>query len=111
MTKQTFFVRLIPPRASFTDDITPDELALMQAHFVYTQQHFEAGQVLVFGPVFAEGGTFGMAVLNVDTIADVHTFMAGDPSIQAGLNTYEVWPMRLGGAQSARETAGFNETD
>jgi uncharacterized protein YciI len=105
MAKQTFFVRLIPPRASFTDDITPDEVALMQAHFAYTQQHFEAGTVLVFGPVFADGGTFGMAVLNVDDIADVHTFMADDPSVVAGLNTYEIAPMRLGGSQAPRSTA------
>ena len=103
MAKQTFFMRLIPPRPSFTDDITPDELALMQAHFAYTKQHFDAGTVLVFGPVFAEGGTFGMAVMNVDDVADVHAFMADDPSIKAGLNTYEVWPMRLGGSQAPRE--------
>ena len=103
MPKQKFFARLIPPRATFPGDATPEELDLMRVHFEYTLQHFQAGRVLAFGPVFADAGTFGIAIVDADDIAEVHDLMTNDPSVLAGLNTYEISPMRLAGSQAPRE--------
>jgi len=102
MAKQKFLARLIPPRPTFPHDASPDEIALMQEHFAYSQQQFEAGRVLLFGPVFADSGTYGVAVLDVDDIAEVHDFMSNDPSVLAGLNTYDIAPMRLAGSQAPK---------
>jgi uncharacterized protein len=65
MSKQHFFVRLIPPRATFQMDMTAEEKLLMQEHVRYTREKFAAGKVLLYGPVMAPAGAFGMAVFEV----------------------------------------------
>jgi uncharacterized protein YciI len=99
MSKQHFFVRLIPPRPTFPMDITPEEKLLMQEHVRYTRQSFDAGKILIFGPVMAPGGAFGMAVFEVAEEAEVRRFLENDPTVLAGLNTFEIHPMRVGAAQ------------
>ncbi|HZZ40342.1 MAG TPA: YciI family protein [Acidobacteriaceae bacterium] len=102
MAKQNFFVKLIPPRASFPGDITPEEMATMKRHADYYAAHFQAGRVLIYGPVMAAGGAYGMGVVDVESEAEARTLVEADPSITEGLNRYELWPMRLGGAQASR---------
>ncbi len=102
MAKQHYFFKLIPPRSTFPQDITDDENLLMKEHARYFQQHFTAGRILVFGPVMAPGGAFGLAVLEVDDEAEARKFGENDPSVRAGLNRFEIYPMRLSGAQAPR---------
>jgi hypothetical protein len=45
-------------------DITPEEKLLMQEHARYTRQSFDAGKILIYGPVMAPDGAFGMAVFD-----------------------------------------------
>jgi uncharacterized protein len=99
MSKQHFFVRLIPPRATFPMDITPNEKLLMQEHARYMRQSFDAGKILIYGPVMAAGSAFGMAVFEVADKAEVRRFLENDPTVLAGLNTFEIHPMRVGAAQ------------
>jgi uncharacterized protein len=99
---ETFFLKLIPPRPTFAADMTADERALMQQHVAYMGKHFEAGKVLIFGPVMAAAGGFGMGVLDVTDEDEAHSIMKDDPSVKAKLNTYEISPMRVGGAQGPR---------
>lgn len=97
-----FFARLIPPRATFPTDMTAEERSLMEQHVTYTQQHFDAGRVLVFGPVFASSGAFGIAILDLADMEAAKQLLDGDPTVIAGLNRYELWPMKLGAAQAPR---------
>ena len=53
MDKQYFYFKLIPPRATFPKDITPEETALMAQHAAYCQQQFDAGKLLTYGPVMS----------------------------------------------------------
>jgi hypothetical protein len=99
MSQQHFFVRLIPPRATFPMDMTAEEKLLMQEHVRYTQEKFAAGKVLLYGPVMATAGPFGMAVFAVADEAEVREVLENDPTVRGGLNTFEVYPMRVGGAQ------------
>lgn len=99
MSKQHFFIRLIPPRPTFPMDMTPDEKALMQQHVVYTHEKFAAGKVLIFGPVMAQAGAFGMAVFEAADEAEVRGILENDPTVRAGLNTFEIHPMRVGAAR------------
>src|SRR5271168_5216740 len=101
MSKQHFFIRLIPPRPTFPMDMTADEKALMQQHVVYTQEKFAAGKVLIFGPVMARTGAFGMAVFAVADEAELREIAENDPSVLAGLNKFEWHPMRVGAAQGS----------
>jgi uncharacterized protein len=102
MSKQHFFVRLIPPRPTFPMDITEDERVLMQQHARYTRESFDAGKILVYGPVMVAAGAFGMAVFEAENETEVRQVLENDPSVLAGLNTYEIAPMRLGAAQESR---------
>jgi uncharacterized protein YciI len=99
MSKQHFFVRLIPPRATFPMDMTAEEKLLMQEHVRYTQEEFAAGKVLLYGPVTAPAGAFGMAVFEVADEAEVRTVLENDPTVRAGLNKFEICPMKVGAAQ------------
>jgi hypothetical protein len=99
MGKQHFFVKLIPPRATFPMDMTPEERGLMQEHSRYTRERFDAGKILLYGPVMAPGGAFGMAVFEAVDEAEVRQVLENDPTVLAGLNKFEIHPMRVGAAQ------------
>lgn len=100
MEKQHYFFKLIPPRSTFPADITPDEAALMQRHAVYWAEHFAAGRVLAYGPVFAPGAAFGLGVLEVENEAEARQFGDNDPSVLGGLNRFEIHPMRVVGSRA-----------
>jgi uncharacterized protein len=95
MGKQYYFFKLIPPRPSFPADITPKEAALMESHSVYWAEHFAAGRLLAYGPVFVPGAAFGMGILEVDDEGTARQFGENDPSVLAGLNRFEIHPMRV----------------
>jgi uncharacterized protein len=99
MAKQHYFFKLIPPRTTFPGDITEEEKRLMGEHGRYFDTNFAAGKVLLYGPVMASGGTFGLAVLEVETEAEARQFGEGDPSVKAGLNKFEIAPMRVSAAR------------
>jgi uncharacterized protein YciI len=99
MEKQHFFLRLVPPRPSFAYDMTEAERALMLQHVGYMKQHFDQGRVLIYGPVLAKDDSFGMGVLEVADEAEARQVLDGDPTVLAGLNRYEIAPMRVGAAR------------
>lgn len=101
MAKQHYFFQLIPPRPTFPHDITEAERRLMDEHGRYFQQHFDAGRIILFGPVMAAGGAFGLAVLEVENEGEARRFGEGDPSVRAGLNRFEIHPMHVAGARAA----------
>jgi uncharacterized protein YciI len=100
MLKQHYFFKLIPPRSTFPQDITDEERRLMDEHSRYFQEHFAAGRLLLYGPVLATSGAFGLAVLEVDSEAEARQFGEGDPSVRAGLNRFEFYPMKVAGARA-----------
>lgn len=93
MDKQSFFLRLIPPRPTFHMDMSDDERRVMGEHAAYLKGHFDAGRVLIYGPVLAASGAFGMAVLHVADEAEARRIIDADPTVKAGLNRYELFPM------------------
>jgi len=97
MAKQHYFFKLISPRATFPFDITDGEKRLMEEHSRYFEEHFVAGKLLVYGPVMAASGAFGMAVLEVESEDEARRFGEDDPSVKGGLNRFEISPMRVFG--------------
>ena len=95
VSKQHYFVKLIPPRATFPMDITDAERAVMGEHSNYFRQQFDAGNVLIYGPVMANDGAFGIGVLEVADESQALTVVKNDPSVRAGLNRFELSPMRV----------------
>ena len=100
MSNRHFYFKLIPPRATFPADITPQESALMAQHAAYCQQHFDDGKLLVYGPVMAPDGAFGMGILEVAEESEARQFGENDPSVRAGLNRFEFYAMRVANARA-----------
>lgn len=100
MAKLHFFLRLIGPRDTFPHDMTEGERALMREHAVYTKQRFDEGRILIYGPVIAQLGSFGMAVFEVADEAEARAVMDADPSVVAGMNRYELLPMHVAAARA-----------
>ena len=100
MDKQHYFFKLIPPRASFAADLSDRERQLMDEHGRYFQEQFRAGKVLLFGPGMASSGAFGLAVLEVEDEGEARHLAEGDPSVKAGLNQFEIHPMRVSVARA-----------
>ncbi len=100
---QTFFLRLLPPRPTFVQDMTAEERALMGEHAAYARDFFDRGKLLSYGPVFDPEGSFGFAVLQVESEGELEQFKANDPTVLAGMNRYTHAPMMLGGSQAPRE--------
>ncbi len=86
-----FFLRLNPPRPTFSQDMTPEERSVMQRHVAYWTGLMAKGTVLVFGPVLDPRGTYGIGVVGVESEAERDALVANDPA--NGLNHYEFYPM------------------
>jgi uncharacterized protein YciI len=91
-----FFLKLVPPRPTFFQDITEAERAVMQEHGLYWKDLTDQGTVVVYGPVFDPHGAYGIGVVEVETEADVQRLIAADPVRKANLGTCEFYPMRVG---------------
>jgi uncharacterized protein YciI len=87
-----YFVKLIPHRFTFVQDMTEEERGLMQQHAAYWRDCMKRGEVVLFGPVMDPAGVYGMGVLDVDTQQAVETLLAADPA--AGLMRSEFCPMQ-----------------
>jgi hypothetical protein len=92
MAKLHFFLKLVPPRPTFTIDMTNEERIVMKQHVSYWKPYVDNGLVLVLGPVLDPKGGYGIAIVGVDDETQLETLITNDPA--NGLNTYEIYPMR-----------------
>jgi uncharacterized protein len=95
-----FYVRLIPPRATFAADMTAAERAHMGEHVSYFGDLFAKGKALIYGPVMDPELGFGMAVLEAESADEARTLMDSDPTVRSGLNRYTVAPMIVGASRA-----------
>jgi uncharacterized protein YciI len=91
-----FLFRLIPPRADFAQTMTAEEQSAMAEHMEYWQRLLHDGRVVVYGPVADPEGVWGLGVLRAADRAEVLTIGDADPSVTAGVNTFEVFEI-MGG--------------
>jgi uncharacterized protein YciI len=91
-----FLFRLIPPRADFAQTMTADEQSAMAGHMEYWQRLLREGKVVVYGPVADPEGVWGLGVLRGADRAAVLAIGERDPSVTAGINTFEVFEI-MGG--------------
>ena len=75
----------------------------MQEHARYMQEAFQAGKLLLYGPVMASDGSFGLGVLEVEDEAAARRFGENDPTVVAGLNKFQIHPMRVAAARGKAE--------
>lgn len=86
--------KLLPPRATFPGDMTPEEAALMREHGAYWQGLAERGTAIVVGPVLDPAGVWGMAVVEVADAAAASGLADADPIVRAAAGfRYEIHPV------------------
>jgi uncharacterized protein len=94
MNEPRYFVyKVVPPRPTFDADKTKEENEIMGRHNAYWQGLMAHGNVLIFGPVAASSGAWGLGVVKADEERELHDIAAADPAISSGLCTYEVGTM------------------
>ncbi len=79
-----YVFRLIPPRPSFSSDMSAAERAVMIEHVAYWTRLARSGQVLAFGPVADPAGPYGIGIIVADDLAAAEALRDGDPAIQSG---------------------------
>ena len=82
------------PAATFMQNMTVDERAVMEEHGRYWQQKLGEGIAIAFGPVADPAGGWGLGLVEARDDAELQTIQAGDPAIKANLGfRYESLPM------------------
>jgi uncharacterized protein YciI len=92
----TFVLRLEADRPTFALDMTDEERAIMGRHAVHWQPYLDAGQMVVFGPVLGDNGSFGLAVVETDDEDALRAFAAADPVVTTGTAKFEIGKMLAG---------------
>jgi uncharacterized protein YciI len=92
----TFVFRLIAPRPTFALDMTDEEREIMGHHAAYWQPYLESGQMVAFGPVLDDTGSWGLAVVEAEDEAELRAFAAGDPVLTTGTARIELGTMLAG---------------
>ena len=89
-----FFSKLIPPRATFPGDMTPEEAKYMQQHSEYWRALVNQDRAIVLGPVMDPAGAYGVGVIRAADATAARAMVDDDPVIQAGLGfRVELHPM------------------
>jgi|ERR1043166_7426345 len=92
----TFVFRLIAPRPNFALDMSDEEREVMGRHAAYWQPLVESGQMVIFGPVLDETGSWGLGVVEADDEEEIRAFAAGDPVVTTGTASIEIGKMLAG---------------
>ena len=90
-----FLYRLQPPRATFAQDMSADEGAVMQQHVAYWQDLLDRRVALAFGPVLDADDPWGLGLLDVDDEPSARAIGEDDPSVRGGGRTFPRVPVGL----------------
>jgi uncharacterized protein YciI len=96
----TFVFRLKGPRPTFAMDMTDDEREIMGQHAAHWQPYLDSGQMVVFGPVLDDTGSWGLGIVEADDEDKLRAFAARDPAVTSGLAKTEVGRMLAGFVRS-----------
>jgi len=88
-----YFVRLLGTREGWPEAMSADEEKIMEEHYQYLVDLVKQHKVRAAGPVFDP--VFGLVILDVENEAEARQIMDKEPSVVAGVHTYELSEMRL----------------
>jgi uncharacterized protein YciI len=92
----TFVFRLKAPRPTFALDMSDEEREIMGRHAAHWRQYVESGDMVVFGPVLDETGSWGLGVIEADNEDELRAFAARDPVVTSGTAKIEIGKMLAG---------------
>jgi hypothetical protein len=95
LNRMPFLYRLLPPRPSFAQDMSPEEAEVMSRHVGYWQDLLDREVAVAFGPVLDPEDPWGLGLLDVDEEREARAIGERDPAVEKGTCMYEVVPMQL----------------
>jgi uncharacterized protein len=76
--------------------MTDEERTVMGRHAAYWESFIDSGQMVVFGPVVDETGSWGLGVVDADDEDELRAFAAGDPAVTTGTAQIEIGKLLTG---------------
>jgi uncharacterized protein YciI len=92
----TFVFRVIPPRPSFALDMSDEEREIMGRHAAHWQPLIDSGQMVVFGPLLDDTGSWGLGVVEADNEKELRALAASDPVVTTATGRIELGRMLAG---------------
>jgi uncharacterized protein YciI len=92
----TFVFRLLAPRPTFALDMTDQEREIMSRHAAYWQPLIDSGQMVIFGPVLDDTGSWGLGVVESDDEEQLRAFAANDPVVTSRTALIEMGKLLAG---------------
>src|ERR1700688_4705291 len=92
----TFVLRLIAPRPNFAQTLTDSEREIMNRHAAHWRSYLDRGDMVVFGPVLTDEGSYGLAVVETDDEQALREFAAQDPVVTTGTAAFEFGRLAAG---------------
>ncbi len=76
--------------------MSDEEREIMGRHAAHWRPYIESGQMVVFGPVLDENGSFGLGVVETEDEDELRVFAAADPVVTTGTAQIVVGKMLAG---------------
>jgi uncharacterized protein YciI len=92
----TFVFRLLASRPTFAVDMSDGEREIMGRHAAYWRPYIDAGQMVVFGPVLDDTGSWGLGVIEAEEEDELRAFASRDPAVTSGTADLEIGKMVAG---------------
>jgi uncharacterized protein len=92
----TFVFRLKAARASFALDMSDEEREIMGRHAAHWGPYVDSGQMVIFGPVLDQTGSWGLGVVETDDESELRAHAAQDPAVTSGTAEIEIGRMLAG---------------
>jgi uncharacterized protein len=100
-----FLYRLLPPRATFAQDMSSAEADVMQRHVAYWQDLLDRNVAVAFGPVLDPEDPWGLGVLDLEDEQAARATGASAPAVESGTCTYR--SCRCSSCGDGRQSAYF----
>jgi hypothetical protein len=90
-----YLYRLRPHRPDFAETMSETEMAAMLAHVEYWRGPVNDGRVLIYSPVADPEHSWGLAIVQAGSPAELDELRASDPALLAGIGDvdYLLLPM------------------
>jgi uncharacterized protein YciI len=84
--------------------MTDAERAIMERHAAHWQPYIDSGQMVIFGPVLDDTGSWGLGVVESDDEDELRAFAARDPAVTTGTASIEIGKMLAGFVRPGRSS-------
>jgi len=76
--------------------MTDAEREIMDRHAAHWQPYIDSGQMVIFGPILDDSGSWGLGVVEADNEEELRVFAARDPAVTTGTTEIELGRMLAG---------------